>query len=217
MKRNSDSISIDQEDRREKIRDGLVSTRDREIERYENIMYSVASGCIALALGIGSFCYSYGISLLSLKWLLLAVFGSSGFAIIALLASDKAGILSREYGVEAMDISDPSRRKECSKKSEKWDAKTGLLNKIAMWSFAVGVALTMVALVWLMVVMPAQKPEQNNKEDIMQEPSKVPAMPVPEKIAEDGKPLLPREKAEIQKPVSSKDNSVVVLDSKGGR
>ena len=167
MKRNSDSISIDQEDRREKIRDGLVSTRDREIERYENIMYSVASGCIALALGIGSFCYSYGISLLFLKWLLLAMFCFSGIAIIALLRSGKTSILSREYGVEAMDTSDSSRQKECRKKSVKYNEETRILNEIAPWAFGIGVALTMGALIWLMIAMPSQKPAQDNKEDIV--------------------------------------------------
>ena len=163
MKRNSDSISIDQEDRREKIRDGLVSTRDREIERYENIMYSVASGCIALALGIGSFCYSYGISLLFLKWLLLAMFCFSGIAIIALLRSGKTSILSREYGVEAMDTSDSSRQKECRKKSERWNEKTELFNEIARRAFAISVVLTMGALIWLMIVMPSQKPVQDTR------------------------------------------------------
>lgn len=205
------------EDKSEKIRDGLVATRDKEIERYETVMYSVASGCITFALGIGGFCYANDISLVFLKWLLLAVFCCSGFAIIGLLVSGKASVLSRELGVEKMDTSDTARKNECARKSAKWDDRTELWDKIALWAFSAGVVLTMATLIALIIIMPPNKPTKDNEERHMPETTGIPPTVVPWKIAEDGKPLLPRETAEIQKPVQTNDNSVVVLDSKDGK
>ena len=138
----------------EKARDGLELMRNKEIERYENIMYLVSSGIVAFSLSTGSFCYTNNISLSVLKWILLVTLSFSGVTIISLLIAGKASALSHENGFNAIDIDCQDQKNEYARKANNWDCITGIWNSIALISFAIGLLFALFTLIYVGILIP---------------------------------------------------------------
>lgn len=133
------------DDAKREVRKGLQETRDKEVERYENLIYAFTTGCIVLALGLGEYCARNDIDLTYLKWLLILTIIVSGVVIIALLISGVSSIKCREYGMDAMDNGDPTK---CAA-VEKYNNAVGMCNNIVYKTFVICPILALASIIWV--------------------------------------------------------------------
>lgn len=132
------------EDAIRETRKSLKETRDKEVERYENLIYAFTTGCIILALGLGEYCATHDIDLTYLRWLLILTISVSGAVIIALLISGVYSIKCREYGMDVIDNHDQTKFAAVAT----CDNAVRRCNEIVYKTFVICPILALASIIW---------------------------------------------------------------------